>query len=454
MIPVVTAAEAARMDERAADPVDVLMDRAGLAVALAAADLGAGYGTRVTVLCGPGNNGGDGYVAARHLRRRGAAVRVEALAPPATEAAKHAAAEARRAGVPVGVMGRPHNTDLVLDALFGGGFRRGLPEPVLPWLGTDLPVVAVDLPSGLDPDTGDAPDGAIAADVTVTFDAFKPGHLLGAGPDLCGWVRIAGIGLAAPTDPVMSVVEDVDAALVARARDAHKWSAGSVLVVGGSAGMAGAAVMAGRAALHFGAGAVAVVSAQPDVVAGLAPELLSFGLDRLSGLLDRYEVVLVGPGLGELEATVSELLGEAACVVADADALRSVEVLASAPAELILTPHAGEFRRLTGEEPSPEAARVLAGQVGGVVTLKGWPTFVTDGSVPWAVVSGGPELATIGTGDVLAGMTAALWARGLGPVEAAYSAAHWHGVAAADLAAHATVTADRLATHIGRWSGI
>jgi hydroxyethylthiazole kinase-like uncharacterized protein yjeF len=227
-----------------------------------------------------------------------------------------------------------------------------------------------------------------------------------------------------------------------------------VLVVGGSHGMVGAAVLAGRAALHFGAGAVGVASREVTVVAGLAPELLTHPLEGLGELIDRYDVVVVGPGLGEEPEVVEQVLGEGERVLADADALRSSDVLERTPADLVVTPHIGEFRKLAGDDPGPGAARTLAARLGAVVLLKGWPTFVTDGGVPWAVISGGPELATIGTGDVLAGMTAALWARGLSPLEAARSAAHWHGVAAEDLAGHTTVTADRLARHVGRWAGV
>lgn len=450
MIPVVTAAEAAEMDRRAEDPVGFLMERAGLAVALEAVELGATYGSRVTVLCGPGNNGGDGYVAARYLRRRGVSVRVEALAEPRTEVAQEAEAAARRAGVPVDSLGVPRSTDLVIDAVFGGGFRKGLPIELEPWLQVEVPVVAVDVPSGVDPDTGACEDGHVRATRTVTFGALKPAHLLAA--DACGLVTVADIGLAAG-DPTMRVVESEDAPLPPRPRLAHKWSAGSVLVVGGGPGMVGAAVMAARAALNFGAGAAAVASEQPGTVAALAPEVLSFSLDDLSGLFDRYDVVVVGPGLGRRPRVVADVVEGAARVVADADALTSVTDLAGAD-ELIVTPHTGEFRRLSDREPGPDAARHLAEELGGVVVLKGWPTYVTDGGVPWAVVSGGPELATIGTGDVLAGMTAALWARGSSALEAARSAAYWHGVAGHDLARTRTVTADLLATHVGHWAGI
>ena len=451
MIPVVTAAGAAEMDGRAADPVDVLMDRAGLAVALEAVAAGAGYGVRVAVLCGPGNNGGDGYVAARYLRRRGVGVRVEALAEPATDAARAAAGRARREGVPIAPLGRPGGADIVVDALFGGGFRRGLPEGVAAWFGTDATVVAVDVPSGLDPDTGEVSDGSFVADRTVTFGALKLGHLLAAGPGRCGIVSVVDIGLGA-ADPELAVVEDEDAPRPGRSPSAHKWSTGSVVVVGGSAGTVGAAVLAGRAALGFGAGSVGVVSGEQSSISMQAPELLTYPPDRLGEVLDRYDVAVVGPGLGDREGLLQQVLESGTKVVADADALTSVERLRRRRGDLVVTPHAGEFGRLAQAPAGPEGARALAQSLGGVVLLKGWPTFVTDGSTPWAVVSGGPELATIGTGDVLAGMIGALWARGLGPVEAARSAAHWHGIAAADLAAVRTVTADVLARHVAAYA--
>lgn len=453
MIPVVTAGEAVRMDERASDPVDVLMDRAGLAVALAAAELGAGYGSRVAVLCGPGNNGGDGYVAARYLRRRGVAAHVEALGSPRSEAAIEAAAAASREGVPIREMQPPAPVDVVVDALFGGGFRRGLPAEVEPWLELDVPLVAVDVPTGVDPDTGQVDTAAFGAERTVTFDALKPGHLLDAGPEHCGQVTVADIGLG-EGEPVMMVVEDADAARPRRPERAHKWSAGSVLVVGGSVGMVGAAVFAGRAALNFGAGAVGVASSQAASVATLAPELLTHRLDDLGSLSSRYDVVVLGPGLGADREAVEVVLDGAERVVADADALAFVDLLEAFSGELIVTPHAGEFRRMSRDSAGPAEAGALAERLGAVVLLKGWPTFVTSGGPPWAVVSGGPELATIGTGDVLAGMTAALWARGLSPLVAATSGAHWHGVAGSDLAAETTVTADLLARHVGLWSGV
>jgi ADP-dependent NAD(P)H-hydrate dehydratase / NAD(P)H-hydrate epimerase len=454
VIPVVTAAEAGRMDERATDPVDVLMERAGLAVALAAVHLGAGYGSRVVVLCGPGNNGGDGYVAARFLKERGVGVSVQALSPPRTEAALLAAARARRAGVPVGELQAPGTADLVIDAVFGGGFRRGLPDGLAPWMTAGASVLAVDVPTGVDPDTGEVgSEGSFRAEHTVTFGALKPGHILAPGAGACGQVTVIDIGLG-PGDPVLMVAEEEDCPLPARPRRAHKWSAGSVLIVGGSRGMVGAAVMAGRAALHFGAGAVGVASPEPEAVATLGPELLTPSLETLDDLLARYDVVVVGPGLGEQSDLVERVLAGGDRVVVDADAIQSVQILAAYGGEVVITPHAGEFARLTDEAAGPDSARRVAEDIGGVVLLKGSPTFVTDGGAPWVVRSGGPELATIGSGDVLAGMIAAVWARGLDPPTAARSAAYWHGVAAADLDTETTVTADRLAEHVGLYSGV
>lgn len=212
--------------------------------------------------------------------------------------------------------------------------------------------------------------------------------------------------------------------------------------------------MAGRAALHFGAGAVGVASPEPEAVAALGPELLTPALDGLDDLLARYDVVVVGPGLGEQPDLVERVLTGAERVVVDADALQSVQSLAASAGEVVVTPHAGEFARLTDEAAGPDSARQVAEEIGGVVLLKGSPTFVTGGGVPWVLRSGGPELATIGTGDVLAGMIAALWARGLDPLTAARSAAYWHGVAATDLDTETTVTADRLAEYVGLYSGV
>jgi NAD(P)H-hydrate epimerase len=449
MLAVISPEEAARLDAEAEVSVEVLMERAGRAVALAAAGMGAGYGKKVTVLAGPGNNGGDGYVAARHLKRRGAAVRVLALEDPRTEAAREARKSA--AGVRIGTLGDPIETDLIVDALFGGGFRGALPAEVEKWIAHPAPVLAVDLPTGLDAASGRAATPAFNAARTVTFHARKTGHLLGDGPDRCGEVIVADIGLKGGA-PTYLLAEESDAPLPRRPRRAHKWSAGSVLVVGGAPGMVGAALLAARGALRFGAGAVGVAVPEESaaVARAAAPELLHYSIDALP---ERYQVLLVGPGLGSERDDLVRRLLEAwrGPVVADADALAALD--RNRPARsgpLVITPHQAEFRRLAGGEATPEAAAGLASDLEAVVLLKGNPTWVTDGSTPWAVTSGGPELATIGTGDVLAGMISALLAGGMGAELAARSAAYWHGRAGAMLAESGTVTAADLVEEIGR----
>jgi ADP-dependent NAD(P)H-hydrate dehydratase / NAD(P)H-hydrate epimerase len=447
--PIITPIESARLDQASAVPIDTLMERAGRAVALAAVEMGAGYGTRVTVLAGPGNNGGDGYVAARLLRQRGVGVEVLALDEPRTPVARTAMRKAGAAGVPIAALGPPHRTDLVIDAMFGGGLRSGMPPPVREWISSRLPVLAVDVPSGLDPATGSIAEDAFQATRTVTFHALKVGLVTGSGPDLCGVVTVADIGLQGG-DPELLLTEDTDAPRPSRPRSAHKWSAGSVLVVGGARGMTGAAVLAGKAALGFGAGAVglAVPDDASEVAAAAAPELLHHSIDDLP---ERYHVLLIGPGLGTDRADLAaKLLSNwEGPMVVDADALVAVGPDRALGGGAVITPHGGEFERMTDRPPTYAEARDLAVHIGAAVLLKGNPTFVTDGGIPWVVNTGGPELASIGTGDVLAGMVAALLAAGSDPVVAARSAAYWHGRAGAVLARTRVLTASRLVEEIG-----
>ncbi len=456
MRPIITPSEAARLDKESTVLIDLLMERAGRAVALAAVGMGASYGTKVTVLAGPGNNGGDGYVAARLLCERGVGVEILALAEPATDPARSAWFRARAAGIPIFALGSPHRTDLIIDALFGGGFRSGVPGAVIDWIGAANSLLAVDVPTGLDPASGVIAEKAFHATRTVTFHALKVGHMIGSGPDVCGVVTVADIGLEGG-DPELLLTEEADAPRPSRSRSAHKWSAGSVLVVGGAPGMTGAAVMAAKAALGFGAGAVglAVPAEAAGVAAAAAPELLHYSIDDLP---QRYDVLVIGPGLGiERAGFAAKILSTwEGPMVIDADALAAIapDRVAGHRAKghrsrMVITPHAGEFERLTGRSPSYSEARELATRIGATVLLKGNPTFVTDGGVPWLVNTGGPELATIGTGDVLAGMTAALLAGGHDPLVAARSAAYWHGRAGADLAMTRVVTAPRLVEEIG-----
>jgi NAD(P)H-hydrate epimerase len=469
--PVITPAESARLDLAAADPVDVLMERAGLAVALAAVREGAGYGTRVLALAGPGNNGGDAYVAARYLRRRGIDAEVRCLTYPRGDdsPARAAACAAVDAGVPVEPLGEPEPCDLLIDGLFGAGFRGVLSDPAAAWTAHPAPVIAVDLPSGLNGADGTSGGAVFTAVRTVTFHALKVGHLIGEGPDRCGEVEVADIGLDGG-QPVLRVCEESDAPVPARARTAHKWSAGSVLVVGGSPGIGGAAMLTARSALEFGAGAVRIAcpaALQPQLApmdAGVMTAGVGSG-DRFVGddapavleAASRFDVIALGPGLGTGGGTAGFVAAVAdgweRPLVIDADGLNAltIGVLSRRPSATVVTPHAGEFGRLTGDEAGWEAAARLAAETGAVVLLKGNPTFVAGGET-WVVANGGPELATIGTGDVLTGMIAALVARGQDAETAARSAAFRHAAAAAELADWTTVTATSLATTIGEWA--
>ena len=470
MKPVIAPSEAARLDLVTPEPVEMLMERAGWAVDIAAARMGAGYGSRVAVLVGPGNNGGDGYVAAGLLRRRGAAVAVYQLREPKTAAAQWALGRALAAGVEIEPLGPPSpRVDLVVDAVFGGGFRGKCPPALAAWMEHPAPVLSVDFPSGVNPATGEVPDRSFLAERTVTFHALKTGHLLGEGPDRCGEVEVADIGQSGEK-AAMFLAEAGDCPRPDRGRTAHKWIAGSVMVMGGSRGMTGAPLLAARSALRAGAGSVGLMvpGGCQGLVAGAAPELLTFGMgarehfeaDQATASVEtasRFDAVLIGPGMGRAPATArwARQVVEAweGPLVVDADALWAADpvLLSARRGPTVITPHRGELASLTSDAPGLEEIRALAAS-GMVVLAKGNPTLVCDPRDTWVVREGGPELATIGTGDVLAGWVAALWARGLSPSAAARSAAFWHGRAGAALSARRTVTADVLSEEVGRWA--
>ena len=405
-------------------PVETLIERAGAATAHAALDvLGGAYGRRVVVVAGKGHNGDDGRVAARHLANRGALVTVidVASAPPRLPAA-----------------------DLVIDAAFGTGFRGGYEAPL-----TSAPVLAVDIPSGLNGDTGEAGPGAVHATTTVTFAAWKPGLLLGAGPERAGRVRVADIGLDCSRAAAGLVgSDDVAARLPGRTREWHKWKS-AVGVVAGGPGMMGAARLCGRGALRAGAGMVrlGVPGAGPSdlpAAEAVATGLPAEGWAGAAGeWVQRCGAVVIGPGLGRAAGTreaVRRFVAEAPVpLLVDADGLHALapdpaELLRGRPAPTVLTPHAGEFQVLTGAAPGPDrlaATRSLAAGTGAVVLLKGSTTVVAspDGRVLLSA-SGSPRLATAGTGDVLSGVVGAFLASGLDPAWAASLGAHVHGLAA------------------------
>ncbi len=435
MRPVLTRAEMAEVDALAGREVgfEVLVRRAGGAAANAALSmLGGAYGRRVVVVAGKGHNGDDGRVASGLLERRGARV---VLLPPGGGGALPAC-------------------DLVVDAAFGTGFRGAYEAPAVPPRpGGDGPamVLAIDIPSGVDSDTGEAGPSAVRADRTVTFGALKPGLLLGAGPDHAGEVRVETIGLPVG-ESSLGLVEDADVArlLPPRRRDGHKWDR-AVYVAAGSPGMLGAAALAAAGAGRAGAGMVRLGSpgvppgsvlvtepvARPLPAAGWAADVLAE--------LPRCKALVVGPGLGtspEAAESLRRLVAEApVAMVLDADGLGAVgtaedlrRLAAGRSAPLVLTPHDGEHARLAGSRPGPDragAARELARRTGATVLLKGSPTVVAEpGGRALLVTSGSARLSTAGSGDVLSGVVGAFLARGLDPLQAAGLAAHVHGRAA------------------------
>jgi hydroxyethylthiazole kinase-like uncharacterized protein yjeF len=446
--PVLSTEEMRAVDAAAAAevPTEVLVARAGSALAREVLHrLGGAYGRRVVVVAGKGHNGDDGRYAASRLARRGAKVTV--LDPPAG---------GERRVLPA--------CDAVVDAAYGTGFRG---EYVAPQAPPGALVVAADIPSGVHGDTGAACAGAVRAHATVTFAAWKPGLLLGAGPELAGEVRVADIGLDVSRART-HLLEDRDVAelLQPRPRDAHKWRA-AVAVAAGSPGMLGAARLCAEAGLRAGAGMVRLFV--PGLRRDELPvtEAVAFApgkafAEAVLAEAPRCKAVVIGPGLGASETTADEVRAVVAKspvpVVVDADglgALGTAEALralvASRPAATVaLTPHAGEFRRLAGMDPLPDplgAARGLAGATRCVVVLKGPTTVVADpdGSA-YLVAAGSPRLATAGTGDVLAGIIGAFVARApeLGLARAAALASHVHGRAAALGPAEGLVASDLL----------
>jgi ADP-dependent NAD(P)H-hydrate dehydratase / NAD(P)H-hydrate epimerase len=439
-----------RDEMRAADaaalstvPHETLVGRAGTAVGHTALRiLGGVYGRRVVVVAGKGSNGADGRVAASFLGRRGARVSV-------LEAADLGGGEA----LP--------RCDLVIDGAYGTGFRGSYDAPAVP---AGSLVLAIDVPSGVDADSGEASGDAVQADCTVTFAALKPGLLEGDGAVRSGAVEVADIGIGFPT-PQALLVEDADVAGVpARARHGNKWTT-AVGVAAGSSGMEGAAILCTRGAMAAGAGMIRLGSpGNPNAAWPTEAVRMQLPSDGWAGAFleatAKCKAVVIGPGLSTAEAAAEEIRAVIAAVpvplVIDADALSALGDATAARALLqkrsapsILTPHDGEYARINGAAPGAdrlEAARALARATGAVVLLKGPLTAVAspDAATPDVLLAaaGGPALATAGTGDVLSGIIGAFLARGLPALEAAALAAHVHGRAAALGPAEGLVSGD------------
>lgn len=465
--PVFLTAEIREIERQAAalpDPPH-LMEKAGLAAAQIARDrLLKNTYSHVLVLAGPGNNGGDAFVVARYLKEWGNAVTVVFTGdcnrvPPD-------ARQAMQAWLDIGGELSPdipgeQNWDVVIDGLFGIGLDQSMNRPIegkyLEWIDTvnplNTPILALDIPSGLGSDNGCIYGGAIRAAITVTFIGLKPGLFTNFGPECCGTILLRDLDVQVISPPVPQtwlLNQRLAQSLLPPPRPAnsHKGSFGNLAILGGSTGMVGAALLAGRSALQLGAGRVylgllartapPVDFSQPELMLRTPPEL--FKLNSLDGLV-------VGPGLGqEPEALpwLNSALSSELALVLDADALNLIALhphlakkLSQRKSASILTPHPAEAARLLKTDIAAiqndrmNAARQIAQQFNGYVVLKGAGSICCfpDGK-RYLNTSGNPGLSTAGTGDVLAGMIGALIAQGLNPDHALLLAVYLHGAAA------------------------
>ena len=460
--PIYLSHEIRQLEQRARDSgIRDLMERAGLAAAVLARELLAGK-TSVLVLAGPGNNGGDALVAARHLKAGWFKVAVVFTGDPgklppdaaaALQAWRAAGGELLEALPPAG------KWDLVIDGLFGIGLARSLEGRHLDLVRKintmNLPVLALDVPSGLDADAGQTFRAAIRASHTLTFIALKPGLLTAYGPDYCGQIHVDTLGLdpAALLPPTGRLLEreQVAAPLKPRPRNSHKGLLGSVGILGGADSMVGAALLAGRAALKLGAGRVyaALLAEEAPAVDMGMPELMLCSAEKLFQL-EQLNCLVVGPGLGQSEQAV-DLLRQALAtelpLVLDADALNLLashadlqETVKIRKGETLLTPHSAEAARLLDstthdiQQERVTSATRLAKRYHSLVVLKGAGSLCALPDETWFInPTGNPGLSSAGMGDVLSGMIAALIAQRLKPLDALLLAVYLHGAAADEL---------------------
>ncbi|MFS3133749.1 NAD(P)H-hydrate dehydratase [Gluconacetobacter sacchari] len=419
-------------------PVRALMEHAGRAVARAVIRHGAPC--RVLVLCGPGNNGGDGYVAARRLAQAGWPVAVAALSPPRPGSDAAAAAGEWRGPRVAFTAAEVARADLVIDAVFGAGLSRAIDAALAEVLAAARRVVAVDMPSGIDGATGLVLGYAASAEMTVTFVRAKPGHLLLPGREKVGRLVVADIGMPETVWDAVTVRTWRNAPglwqVPGQAVDSHKYARGVVSICGGGT-MPGAARLAAGAARAAGAGLVRLAAGPAADLYRMAEPGLVVDDGGLSGLLeDRRRVVWVcGPGLTEQEVgrVLPMLLEAGRTVLADAGAFAWA---AGAPERLagvsVVTPHEGEFARVFGAPPAGRlaAARAAARRIGAVVVLKGPDTVIAAPDGRAAINDhASAALATAGSGDTLTGIIAALLAAGMAPWQAACAGVWIHGEA-------------------------
>ena len=441
-----------------------LMERAGLAAAKIAREISGDSGKPVLILAGPGNNGGDALVSARHLKQwffnvsvvfTGNEKKLSSDAAAAFRAWRDAGGKLG-AAIPAGP-----DWGLVIDGLFGIGLQRevagdyaGLVAAVN---GMRARKLAVDIPSGLESDTGRVLGCAARAEHTATFIALKPGLLTLDGPDHCGEIHLCPLGIDAPALVAAqgSIIgrEALDTVLAPRALNTHKGNFGSVAIIGGARGMVGAALLAGRAALKLGAGRVylGLIATDAPLVDTQQPELMLRSADEVLKL-DQLNCLAVGPGLGQSPAAAACLaiaLAAPIPLVVDADGLNLIaatpklkESLQHRDMQTLLTPHPTEAARLLGcptaevQHDRVASACRLARELGCGVVLKGAGSVCAAPDGRWAInTSGNPGMAGAGQGDVLTGIVAALIAQGAGVPAALHAGVYLHGAAADHLAA-------------------
>ena len=478
-LPLFTAASSRAIEAQAqADlPAHALMARAGLAVARLALALPKGDGA-IWIVCGPGNNGGDGLVAARLLQMHGQSVHVSLIESDRTPAdAMTARLAARQAGVTISnSLDAPPQVSLAVDALLGLGLERPPVGAIAAAIaGLNLlaaPLIAVDLPSGLQSDSGavfslDGTRLAVRARHTLALLTLKPGQFTADGRALCGeqWFDDLGVSHSHKPDAELVGSNCLAAWRSARSHSAHKGSQGNLLVVGGASGMRGAALLAARAALASGAGLVhcCLLESQATELDSQRPELMFWPQDRMAHQQDWRDMVIVcGCGGGQdIAAQLPAMLAQASRLVLDADGLNAIArdpqlraLLSRRRAngmQTVLTPHPLEAARLldcdalTVQQDRLAAARELAARYACTILLKGSGSVIASADGRLSInSSGSAALATAGTGDVLAGWLGGLWAQqaSADPYELAIAACHWHGLAAQDQSAGPLRAAD------------
>ena len=432
-----------------------LMERAGLAAAQLARELATANGKPILIFAGPGNNGGDAFVVARYLKQWFFAVNVVfagdvAKLPP--DAAQAHACWLAAGGTTIDNEPDTRNCGLVVDGLFGIGLTRDLEGRYAQWIAAindcNAPVLAIDIPSGLNADTGSIHGCCVRATYTITFIGAKPGLLTLEGPDHCGEIVVDDLALNNNSEIAPGQVLAAASLLAPRLRNTHKGSHGSVGIIGGDSGMVGAALLAGRAALKLGAGRVyvGVLAHDAPLLDATQPELmLRFAGDVLK--LDNLSCLAIGPGLGQAPDATFYVQCALECklpLVIDADALNLIAtaeklkiLLKQLVTVKVLTPHPAEAARLLAcstrdvQANRVAAATALAEQFNAHVVLKGAGSVCASPQQTWRInVSGNPGMASAGMGDVLTGIIAALLAQGVDAQRALYSAVWLHGAAA------------------------